>query len=70
MEVTKVTSSNLDSVGYDTATNTLRVIFRSGATYDFAGVPYDVYMNLMSAESIGRAFNTMIRDQYEFERLG
>jgi hypothetical protein len=70
MEVRKVTSSNIDSIGYDSATKTLKVIFKNGHIYDYYGVSDQVHEALMSAESIGKFFNTNIRNSYQYGKVG
>lgn len=46
-------SSNVYAWGYDAATRTLAVRFKSGATYHYADVPQSVVDELMEAKSIG-----------------
>lgn len=43
MNMVPVVSDNVASVGYDHATHTLRVVFRSGGTYDYYDVPVFLY---------------------------
>jgi KTSC domain len=70
MERQAVSSSNLAAVGYDPATKTLEVEFKgSGAVYQYAGVPQDIYDSFIKAESVGRYFQTYIRPCYEYKRL-
>jgi len=50
----KVKSSQVDSIGYDPATNTLAVKFiRTPAEYHYPDVTADDYAALQKAESIG-----------------
>ena len=46
-------SSNLAEQGYDPASQTLRVKFKSGAAYDYAGVTAQQYADFLQAESKG-----------------
>ncbi|MER9548340.1 KTSC domain-containing protein [Mesorhizobium sp. M0322] len=64
MERQSVTSGNLAEVGYDPDLETLEVQFRHGGVYQYYNVP--LYMNerLMTAESLGRFFNTEIKGHY------
>jgi hypothetical protein len=64
MERINVASSNINSIGYDEATNTLEVEFQSGSIYQYSGVPEDEYEGLLSASSKGRYLNTHIKDRY------
>lgn len=63
-----VTSSNLEAVGYDAASETMYVRFRGGATWAYPGVDQATYDSVRSAESVGRAYNASIKGQYEGER--
>lgn len=65
-----VVSSELASVGYDAATNTLEVEFKTGSVYDYSNVPEDIYTGLMSAPSHGKYFNEFIKQGgYSFRRV-
>lgn len=70
MEVTKVTSSNIDAIGYDPMQRVLKVVFKSGSIYDYYEVGQEVYDDLMSAESIGRTFNQTVRNVFMFKKVG
>lgn len=48
-----VRSSNVKDVGYDPATQTLEVGFKSGASYRYAGVSPARYNELLNARSKG-----------------
>ena len=63
-----VISSSLRSVGYDAATETLEIEFRSGGVYRYYGVPREVYEALMKAPSLGSYFQAYIRDEYRYAR--
>lgn len=69
MKHTPVRSSNLASVGYDAATNTLEIKFCSGGVYQYATVPESVYSALMEADSLGKYFYRHIRDRYLTTRI-
>lgn len=47
-------SSNIAATGYDAATQTLAVQFKSGKTYHYAGVPPHIHSELGKAESVGK----------------
>jgi hypothetical protein len=66
---TPVTSDMLCSVGYDSATGTLEVEFRSGAVYEYVDVPCDHYNALLAASSKGRFFNARVRAAFRFRRV-
>lgn len=58
-------SKTLQAYGYDAATGILAVRFSAGKVYHYQGVPPDVYEKLSAAESIGSAFASLIRGQFE-----
>ena len=64
-----VTSSNLESVGYDDAAQTLEVEFKVGSIYQYFGVPSAVYSALLGAESGGSYFSRNIKNNYRYVRL-
>ena len=53
MKMIPVESSMISSVGYDKATNVLRVVFNSGAVWVYSKVPEKVYAELIAAGSKG-----------------
>jgi hypothetical protein len=59
----KVSSTSLDSVGFDPATNELEIAFKAGGVYRYA-VPRRVYRELMEASSLGAFFARRIRHAY------
>jgi hypothetical protein len=62
MERVPVSSTQLTSVGYDPATLTLEIEFRKGGVYQYVGISAETHERLMTAESIGTFFNTVIRE--------
>jgi len=64
-----VESSSLHAVGYAPETKSLRVTFRNGSTYRYFDVPYEVFQDLLHANSKGRYFNDSIRPAFRYERL-
>jgi hypothetical protein len=63
-----VTSSNLVSVGYDSASGTLEVEFKD-STYQYYDVPESIYNGLMSASSKGSYLYQNIRDKFRYRKL-
>jgi len=62
-------SSNLKATGYDKATLTLRVQFKSSnVLYDYKGVSSELFNEFMQSESKGRFFFTRIKGKFEFEK--
>tara|TARA_Y100000034_G_C6852753_1_gene387052 strand:+ start:987 stop:1220 length:234 start_codon:yes stop_codon:yes gene_type:complete len=56
-----VDSSMIEAIGYDAETSTLLVDFVKGGTYSYADVPESVYADLISAESVGKAFHATVK---------
>lgn len=53
MQRTHVSSSNIESIGYDSSSATLEVRFLNGSIYQYYNVPAYVYIGLMNASSHG-----------------
>lgn len=69
MEREEVTSSNVESVGYDPETQTLEVEFQGGNVYQYQAVPANVHQALMSAPSVGKYLGMHIKGKYRCERV-
>lgn len=61
-------STNVDKVSFDDATDTLTVEFSSGESYDFLNVPASVYRQFMSAPSAGSFVHRQLKGRYSTER--
>jgi len=59
-----VTSSTIESIGYDAKTQTLEIEFKKGSVYQYYGVPESEYAALMGAESHGSYFAHNIKGRY------
>tara|TARA_R110002110_G_scaffold92555_18_gene241531 strand:+ start:7801 stop:8070 length:270 start_codon:yes stop_codon:yes gene_type:complete len=64
-----VSSSNINSVGYDYDARTLFVAFIAGTIYQYTSVPPVVVVELLSAGSHGSFFHQNIRMSYPFSKL-
>lgn len=64
-----VASSNIASIGYDEATETLEVEFLNGSIYQYYNVPAGLYEQLMQEGSKGRYLNTYIKNAYPYSRV-
>lgn len=72
IELEPVKSSQVVAIGYDAPTQTMRVRFHSGSTYDYANVPGELHAQIISAPSIGHAINETLKkdpQRYPFRRL-
>jgi hypothetical protein len=65
MDMISVSSSAINSIGYDPSTMRMRIQFAEGHAYDFCGVPAHVFQRLLAASSKGRYYNDHIRDRYQ-----
>jgi len=68
MHMQPVNSSNLEAVGYDSSSSTLRIRFHSG-TYDYHGVPASIYQGLMNASSKGEYHHAFIKNAFRFTKF-
>lgn len=66
---TRVTSPSLDAVAYVPDKRQLRIRFRSGAVYEYDGVPAIVYEELLAAESKDGYFSEYVRPEYPYRRV-
>ena len=66
----QVASSNISSIGYDEATQTLEVEFQNGSIYQYFNVGQDLFDRLMNFPSKGQFLNTYIKNGYPFSRVG
>jgi hypothetical protein len=67
---TPVSSSDIQSVGYDPQTQTLEIEFNSGGVYQYFHVPASIYQGLMNAGSHGRYFHQNIKNSFSYHRVG
>lgn len=54
---------------YNNDTQVLKVIFQSGAAYEYYAVPEEVYLLFAKAKSKGTFLNQFIKGNYEFEKI-
>ena len=62
-------SSVIAHMVYEAASATLRVIFVSGAVYEYKKVPASVYDEMKSAFSKGVYLNKHIKGNYPFKKI-
>lgn len=67
MRMIPVSSSNIQSIGYENGT--LYIAFHSGGLYSYSGVPENVYQSLMAADSHGKFFHAYIKNAYPYQRI-
>ena len=66
MNDTKVDSTTLLAVAYDSAGEILRLEFRNRAIYHYYGVPAVLHEALLEAASKGGYFNRVIRGRFPY----
>jgi hypothetical protein len=70
MERVPVQSSNLASVGYDSANMILEIEFHSGGIYQYFNLPLQIHEGLMNAGSKGTYFDQNIKKAgYPYKRV-
>lgn len=62
-------SSVVAAIKYDVNRSTLRVIYVSGAVYDYKKVPEEVYNEMKKAFSKGEFLNKQIKPNFDFEKI-
>lgn len=62
--LTPVKSSAIKAHGYDAASRTLAVQLISGKVYHYTDVPPETAAEFAAAESIGRAYSSLIRGKF------
>jgi hypothetical protein len=67
MDLVAVSSSNLRAVGWQAGT--LRILFHSGATYEFFNVPAEVHAALMAAPSKNEFFTAHVKNSFRYEKV-
>ena len=69
MEREMVASSTILSAGYETASETLEIEFKSGGTYQYYNVPESVYHDFMGSDSKGKFLHVYIKNSYPCSRV-
>ncbi|WP_295754652.1 KTSC domain-containing protein [Undibacterium sp.] len=69
MQRIPVSSSNVESVGYDEDSGTLEVEFKNGTLYQYFDVPSNIYNSLMSASSVGGFLASSIKGSYRYSKV-
>lgn len=68
-EMKEVSSSNIESVGYDEANEEVYVKFLNGSLYKYKGVPKWDYLGLLEASSTGSYLHRNFKNVYSYERV-
>lgn len=65
-----VASSNVASIGYDAASETLEVEFTNGSIYQYFNINSGLHEQFMAAPSKGQFLNFCIKNAYPYSRVG
>jgi hypothetical protein len=65
-----VSSSNIESIGYDEQNEQVYVRFLNGTLYVYKGVPLHEFENLRGAPSLGSYLHRNYKNVYPYERIG
>lgn len=69
VDMIPVSSSNVESVGYDSMNQILYVRFLSGALYTYKEVFQNDYDGLLNAPSVGSYLYQNIKEVYPYKRI-
>lgn len=69
VEMKSVSSSNIESIGYDEQNQIVYVRFLNGTLYCYNGVPIHDFEGLLNAPSIGSYLHRNYKNVYPYERL-
>lgn len=70
VDLIPVFSTNVAAIGFESATSTLFVRFRSTSrVYRYRGVSESVYRAFLGSSSKGRFFAANIKDRYPYSRV-
>jgi hypothetical protein len=69
-EMIQVSSSNIESIGYDEQNEQVYVRFLNGTLYVYKGVPLHEFENLRDAPSLGSYLHRNYKNVYPYERIG
>lgn len=69
MDMIPVVSSNINAIGYDDNSSTLRISFNDGSQYDYYSVTRDVFEAFRDSDSKGKFLHQNIKGKYPYARL-
>lgn len=69
VDMVPVSSSNVDSIGYNEEQQVLYVRFLNGSLYIYKGVNAYEYDGLLNAPSVGSYLHRNIKNAYPYERI-
>ena len=69
MKRQNVKSSNVRSIGYYEELKILEVEFMSNDVYQYLEVPENIFVEVMTAPSIGSAIHKILRGTFKFKKV-
>ena len=69
VDMIEVSSSNVESIGYDENLQLLYIQFHNGSLYIYKGVPIMEFHGLLNASSVGSYLHRNIKNLYPYERI-
>lgn len=67
MEMIAVSSSNIQSIGYED--ETLQIQFLNGTTYQYFEVPLHIFNGLQVADSVGKYLAENVKGIYRYSKV-
>ncbi|TKF53223.1 KTSC domain-containing protein [Vibrio lentus] len=67
MDMISVSSSNIDSIGYED--ETLQIQFLNGSIYQYFDVPEHIFTGLIEADSAGKFLAANVKGTYRYSRV-
>jgi hypothetical protein len=64
-----VESSNIESIGYDSMSQTLEIEFLNGSIYQYFDIPQHIYQELIDADSHGKYLAANIKGHYRYSKV-
>lgn len=64
-----VSSSNINSIGYDENASILEIEFKDGGVYQYFGVSSQTFVSLKTAISVGSYFHKHIKPNYRYKKV-
>jgi len=65
-----ISSTNLESLSWDSKTNKLIITFKGGNKYSYSEFFEADLLKFLNADSMGKYFHSEIRSKFVFEKLG
>ena len=68
-EMIPVSSSNIESIGYDESSQQLYIRFLNGSLYTYLSVPLYEFESLRDSPSLGSSLNRSFKNVFTYERI-